>query len=47
MLVATAGGNTYTYQEIYSGLVQAGFTRVRLIQEGERMDGLVEGFKPL
>jgi len=47
MLVATAGGNTYTYEEIHSGLVRAGFIRVRLIQEGERMDGLVEGFKPL
>ena len=46
MLAATAGGNSYTYDEIRSGLVQAGFIRVRLIQKGERMDGLIEGFKP-
>jgi predicted O-methyltransferase YrrM len=46
MLVGTSGGTTYTYQEIYDGLEQAGFTRIRLLQKGERMDGLVEGFKP-
>jgi predicted O-methyltransferase YrrM len=46
MLAATAGGNTYTCEEIQSGLAEAGFVRVRLLQKGERMDGLVEGFKP-
>jgi predicted O-methyltransferase YrrM len=46
MLVATRGGNTYTFGEIHTGLVQAGFVRIRLLQQGERMDGLVEGFKP-
>jgi predicted O-methyltransferase YrrM len=46
MLVGTSGGNTYTYQEIHSGLEKAGFTRIRLLQKGDRMDGLVEGFKP-
>jgi SAM-dependent methyltransferase len=46
MLVGTSGGNTYTYEEVHSGLEQAGFTRIRLLQKGERMDGLVEGFKP-
>jgi predicted O-methyltransferase YrrM len=46
MLVATRGGNTYTFEEIHTGLVQAGFVRIRLLQQGERMDGLVEGFKP-
>ena len=46
MLVATRGGNTYTFEEIQTGLVQAGFVRIRLLQRGERMDGLVEGFKP-
>jgi predicted O-methyltransferase YrrM len=46
MLVATQGGNTYTFEEIHTGLVQAGFVRIRLLQQGERMDGLVEGFKP-
>ncbi len=46
MLVATRGGNTYTFEEIQTGLAQAGFIRIRLLQQGERMDGLVEGFKP-
>jgi len=46
MLVATRGGKTYTFEEIHTGLVQAGFVRIRLLQHGERMDGLVEGFKP-
>jgi predicted O-methyltransferase YrrM len=46
MLVGTSGGNTYTYEEIRSGLAQAGFFRIRLLQKGEHMDGLVEGFKP-
>jgi predicted O-methyltransferase YrrM len=47
MLVATRGGKTYTFEEIRSGLAQAGFVRVRLLQQGERMEGLVEGFKPI
>jgi predicted O-methyltransferase YrrM len=46
MLVGTRGGNTYTLEEIHTDLVQAGFVRIRLLQQGERMDGLVEGFKP-
>lgn len=46
MLVATSGGNTYSYDEIRDGLTHAGFIRVRLLQSGEHMDGLVEGFKP-
>jgi len=46
MLVGTSGGNTYTYEEIRSGLAQAGFVRIHLLQKGEHMDGLVEGFKP-
>ncbi len=46
MLVATEGGNTYTFDEIKDGLSEAGFERVNLIQAGERMDGLVEAFKP-
>jgi predicted O-methyltransferase YrrM len=46
MLLATEGGNTYTFEEVERGLAQAGFIRVRLIQTGEHMDGLVEGFKP-
>ena len=46
MLVATTGGNTYTYEEVQTGLAEAGFVRTRLLQKGERMDALVEGFKP-
>jgi len=46
MLVGTSGGNTYTYDEIQYDLTHAGFIRVRLLQSGEHMDGLVEGFKP-
>lgn len=46
MLVGTSGGNTYTFEEIQSGLAKAGFTRIRLLQRGEHMDGLVQGYKP-
>jgi predicted O-methyltransferase YrrM len=45
MLMGTRGGNTYTFEEIRSGLERAGFVRIRLLQKGEHMDGLVEGFK--
>jgi SAM-dependent methyltransferase len=46
MLVGTAHGGTYTFDEIRAGLERAGFERVRLLREGERMDGLVEAFRP-
>ncbi len=46
MLVNTAGGSTYTFEEIKDGLEEAGFSRVRLIQPGEHMDALIEAFKP-
>jgi predicted O-methyltransferase YrrM len=46
MLVATEGGGCYTLAEIRQGLEQAGFEGVRLIQTGDRMNGLVEAFKP-
>jgi predicted O-methyltransferase YrrM len=46
MLLATAGGNTYTFEEIQAGLIQAGFGHVNLIQKGKQMDGLIEAFKP-
>ena len=44
MLVGTSGG-TYTYKEIEDGLSQAGFTRIRLLKQGEHMDAVVEAFK--
>jgi hypothetical protein len=46
MLVSTPGGNTYTFDEIKTGLTRAGFINVRLLQSGERMDALIEAFKP-
>ncbi len=46
MLVATSGGSTYTFEEIRETMAQAGFVNIRLIQNGEMMNGLVEGFKP-
>ena len=46
MLVSTAAGRTYTYDEIKACLGQAGFIKVRLLQKGEHMDALVEAFKP-
>ncbi|MEN6317654.1 MAG: methyltransferase [Syntrophaceae bacterium] len=45
MLMGTAGGGTYTYEEIETDLLQAGFTAVHLIKKGEHMDALVEAFK--
>jgi hypothetical protein len=45
MLVGTAGGGTYTYEEIETGLLQAGFTGIKLLSQGERMDAIVEGIK--
>jgi precorrin-6B methylase 2 len=45
MLVNTQGGNSYTFDEIKSGLEEARFERVKLLQESE-MSSLVEGFRP-
>jgi SAM-dependent methyltransferase len=45
MLVGTSGGSCYTYEEIESDLMQAGFNRIRLLRQGEHMDAVVEGFK--
>jgi hypothetical protein len=47
MLVNTRGGDTYTFEEIKRGLEQAGFVNVQLINQGERMDGLVQADKPV
>lgn len=46
MLLGTPGGRTYTFEEINTGLSQAGFTGIRLLKKGEHMDALVEAFKP-
>jgi len=45
MLVATTGGDTYTFDEIKEWLEDAGFTDVKLSRQGERMDALVEARK--
>ena len=42
MLVSTPQGDTYTFAEIAGGLRRAGFTSVRLLRSGERMDSVVE-----
>jgi SAM-dependent methyltransferase len=46
MLVATPGGDTYSFIELKEGLEQAGFVNARLVRQGERMDGMVEAGKP-
>ena len=44
--VGTFGGSTYSFDEIRQSLEEAGFAGVKLLQSGERRDGLVEAFKP-
>jgi predicted O-methyltransferase YrrM len=46
MLINTGGGSTYTFDEIRNWLKQAGFANVRLLKCGDRMDSLIEAFKP-
>ena len=45
MLVNTRGGNSYTLEEIREGLTEAGFHRIRPLQNRE-MSSLVEAFRP-
>jgi predicted O-methyltransferase YrrM len=45
MLAGTDGGRTYTFAEIRQGLEEAGFFRIRQLQD-KGMLSLVEGFKP-
>jgi SAM-dependent methyltransferase len=45
MLVATSGGNCYTFDEIRDTLRTAGFEEVCQIQAGDRMNGMVEAFR--
>jgi hypothetical protein len=46
MLVGTPGGGCYTYEEIESGLKQAGFTNIKLLRQGDHMDAVVEAYRP-
>ncbi len=45
MLVNTRGGDTFTFEEVEQGLKEAGFTAVRLLRSGEKMDCVVEARK--
>ncbi len=45
MLVNTEGGSTYTLAEIAEDLAQAGFRDAQLIQQGPKMDGLVQAVR--
>ncbi|MDR3570075.1 MAG: methyltransferase [Syntrophobacteraceae bacterium] len=47
MLVNTRSGDTYTFEEVEQGLLEAGFTDVSLLRCGERMDCVVGAAKPL
>jgi SAM-dependent methyltransferase len=46
MLVNTKGGDTYTFHEVAEDLKEAGFTDVKLLRSGERMDCVVGAVKP-
>ena len=46
MLVNTQGGDTYTFHEVAQDLKEAGFTDVKLLRSGERMDCVVAAVKP-
>jgi ubiquinone/menaquinone biosynthesis C-methylase UbiE/predicted transcriptional regulator len=46
MLVNTKGGDTYTFHEVAEDLKEAGFTNVKLLRSGERMDCIVGAVKP-
>jgi hypothetical protein len=45
MLVSTSAGDTYTFAEIKDSLKMAGFEKVKMVMQGERMDCLVEARK--
>ncbi|MGD2109110.1 MAG: methyltransferase [Phycisphaerae bacterium] len=45
MLVATDGGNSYTFGELRGDLEVAGFSRVAVLRRDEGMDSVVEGYK--
>jgi len=46
MLVATEGGDTHTFAEIRSALAAAGFVEPRVLQDGERMNAVIEAYRP-
>lgn len=46
MLVSTEGARPYSFGELCRWLEGEGFRDVRLVQDGERMNGVMEAFKP-
>jgi len=46
MLVGTQSGGTYTFEEFHEALEAAGFIKINLVQQDDRMNGLIEGFRP-
>ncbi|HEX7409954.1 MAG TPA: methyltransferase [Candidatus Binatia bacterium] len=46
MLVATAGGGTFTFDELHEDLSSAGFVKVKYLRRGEWMDSVVCATKP-
>jgi hypothetical protein len=45
MLVATAGGGTYTFKEFREDIISAGFSKVTLLQKDEGMKSLIRAEK--
>jgi len=46
MLVATAGGGTFTFKELRDDLAAVGFVKTRYLHRGEAMDSVVCAVKP-
>jgi ubiquinone/menaquinone biosynthesis C-methylase UbiE len=46
MLVSAKAGRPYTFSELREWLQAEGFRDVRVLQDGERTNGIVEAFKP-
>jgi SAM-dependent methyltransferase len=46
MLVGTQGGDTYSFKEVSENLGAAGFTNIKQIKRGEKMDCIVTARKP-
>jgi SAM-dependent methyltransferase len=45
-LVTTEGGDVHTFLELRESLYSAGFIEVRLLQDGERMNSVLEAYRP-
>ena len=47
MLVATEGGNSFTFKELKQDLERAGFYGVKFLRRGEMMDSVLSAVKPV